>query len=193
MIGPSGVGKTALAAAIAHQWTGTDAHPSLVFLFTLRTGLNDQFASFVFALSYFLRLHGTANTWRQLVADKGVIQPERVLGLLRHDLAQPRATPLLLCVDEVATLQVELPDHAQIIHLLEELRTQAPLLLIGEQMVIKTDQVYHLAGLTLAETQLCSNKRDSGGSAGDAATAFHGDTWQPGVADSCYRHAATRG
>ncbi|MEZ4733652.1 MAG: hypothetical protein R3E79_41675 [Caldilineaceae bacterium] len=154
LIGPSGVGKTTLAAAIAHQWANADAHPAPVFLFTLRTGLNDQFASFVFALSYFLRLHGAANTWRQLVADKGVIQPERVLGLLRHDLAQPRATPLLLCVDEVATLQVELPDHAQIIHLLEELRTQAPLLLIGEQMVIKTDQVYHLAGLTLAETQL---------------------------------------
>jgi len=153
LIGPSGVGKTTLAAAIAQQWAGTDARPSPVFLFTLRAGLNDQFASFVFALSYFLRLQGAANTWRQLVADKGIVQPERVLGLLRHDLAQPRATPLLLCVDEIATLQVELPDHAQIIHLLEELRTQAPLLLIGEQAVIKTDQVYHLAGFTLAETQ----------------------------------------
>lgn len=153
LIGPSGVGKTTLAAAIAQQWAGTDARPSPIFLFTLRTGLNDQFASFVFALSYFLRLHGAANTWRQLVADKGVVQPERVLGLLRHDIAQPHATPLLLCVDEIDTLRVELPDHAQIIHLLEELRTQAPLLLIGEQMVIKTDQAYHLAGFTLAETQ----------------------------------------
>lgn len=162
LIGPSGVGKSTLAAAIAQRWAiedplpagGTSAPaPSPIFLFTLRAGFNDQFASFVFALSYFLRLQGAANTWRQLVADKGVVQPERILGLLRHDLAQPRPMPLLLWIDEIATLQSEVPDHAQLIHLLEALRTQAPLLLSGEQAVLKTDQIYHLTGFTLAETQ----------------------------------------
>ncbi|MFN8487816.1 MAG: tetratricopeptide repeat protein [Caldilineaceae bacterium] len=180
LLGASGTGKTTLAAALALHWeiagstptaspvplpvmslhrspsTPVDEQPLScphVFLFTLRPGLNDQFASFVFALSYFLRVHGAPNTWRQLIADKGVIQPERILSLLRYDFAQTQAAPLLLCIDEVDTLQSELPEHAQIIHLLEELRTLAPLLLIGERMLIKTDLHYTLTGFTLAETQ----------------------------------------
>ena len=78
--GAGGIGKTALGAAVARA-TG-DA-----FWFTVRPGLNDHLNGFVFALAHFLRGHDAPATWRQLVADRGVVDPARALGVLRHDLA----------------------------------------------------------------------------------------------------------
>ena len=84
LIGSSGVGKTALGATIAHEWsrqTGQTVGNSedregaqadeRVFWFTIRSPLNDQLSSFVFALAHFLRTLGADGTWRQLVADEG--------------------------------------------------------------------------------------------------------------------------
>lgn len=151
--GPSGVGKTALGAAIAQLWdpprhAGVEpSEPSRVFWFTVRPGLNDQLASLMFALGYFLRRCGALNTWRQLVADQGRVQIERALGLLRHDLASLQPRPALFCVDEADLLDVEVHEHALIVQLLDDLKSVTPLLVIGQRTVLPTDVHIDLAGL----------------------------------------------
>jgi tetratricopeptide (TPR) repeat protein len=165
LIGNSGMGKTTLGAAVAQAWLFSSPLPSgeglgvgakggsstNVFWFTLRPPLNDQLASVVFALACFLHSHGAAGAWRQLVADGGAITPERILGLLRHDLAQARDAGVLLCFDEVDLLRTEHAEHAQIIQLIETLRPHAPLLLIGQGLILAPERYYLLAGLSVEE------------------------------------------
>jgi tetratricopeptide (TPR) repeat protein len=163
--GPSGVGKTTLGTTLVHHWlVGRDpsrpaqdyqtAQPKMerrAFWYTLRAGLNDQAASLLFALGFFLRSLGAGYTWRQLVADRGVANPERILGLLRYDLnsLQPRLP--LLCLDELDVLQAEISDHAQILHLLEELRAHCSILFMGQQVVLDAAVQLRLAGLDAYE------------------------------------------
>jgi tetratricopeptide (TPR) repeat protein len=144
--GPSGVGKTAVGATLANRW-----EPGKVFWFTVRPGVNDHLSSFVFALGYFLRSQGVANTWRQLVADRGAVNLSSTLGLLRHDLGTLKDEPALLCVDEADVLRQELREHAQLIHVLEELREPGPMLLIGQQPLLEAQQQHMLAGLSESE------------------------------------------
>jgi hypothetical protein len=155
VVGASGIGKTALGRALVEQWG-----PQRAFWFTVRRSLNDQLGSLIFALGYFLRGLGVAHTWRQLVADQGALNIERSLGLLRYDLAELTEPLPLLCIDEVDLLLSERHEHAQMIHLLEELRGLVPLLLIGQQLVIEPQQVYTLTGLTQNEltTLLIQNR-----------------------------------
>ncbi|MFN8489858.1 MAG: hypothetical protein U0350_19895 [Caldilineaceae bacterium] len=165
--GASGMGKTTLGAAIVRQWLANHKEPSpresnhqpayeitnrRAFWYTLRIGFNDQVASLIFALGYFLRSLGASYTWRQLVADRGVADPARLLGLLRYDLTNLQSVLPLLCLDEIDTLQAEVSEHAQILHLLEELHTLCPLLLIGQQVVLDADHHLRLAGV--AEDEL---------------------------------------
>lgn len=147
LLGNSGTGKTTLGAAIAQRWSPSKN----VFWFTLRPPLNDQLASLVFALACFLQSHGATATWRQLIADQGALSPERILGLLRHDLSQVRDAGVLLCFDEVDLLRTERADHAQIVQLMEALRPHAPLLLIGQGLVIAPERYFMLAGLSMDE------------------------------------------
>ena len=154
--GVSGTGKTTLGAAIARAWglthsSSKDQMGSNVFWLTLRPGLTDHLAGFVFALGYFLRGQGASNTWRQLIADQGAIKRERILGLLRYDLAQLKASPPLVCIDEADLLQQESSEHAQIIYLLEELRAAVTLVLIGQRAIIETDHHHTLRGLNDGE------------------------------------------
>jgi tetratricopeptide (TPR) repeat protein len=151
--GPSGMGKTTLAAAIAGSWDrpvgseSTVAEPGRVFWFTVRPGMNDQLASLAFALGYFLRHCGALNTWRQLVADQGRVHIERTMGLLRHDLASLRPEAALICIDEVDLLDPELHEHALVLQLVDDVKSITPVLLIGQRTVMPTDRHFDLTGL----------------------------------------------
>lgn len=148
--GRSGIGKTTLGAALAHDWPAERA-----FWFTVRPGLNDNLSSFAFALGHFLRQRGgpvASNTWRQLVADRGAPNATRILGLLRHDLAAFQATPILLCLDESDQLRPEAHAHAEVIHAIEALSMVTPVLLISQQALIEAQQHVVLTGLSLGES-----------------------------------------
>jgi tetratricopeptide (TPR) repeat protein len=146
LAGPAGIGKTTLGSALARHW------PS-AFWFTFRPPLNDQFDSFVFALASFLRERGASLAWQQLVADANPAARARIVGLLRHDLSQIPERPLL-CIDEVDLLRFDTSEHAQLIQLLEELRPLAPLLLMGQQLVIEPGLTLVLRGLEATEARL---------------------------------------
>ncbi len=165
--GPSGVGKTTVGTNLVRRWVmghglshhaasgqslgaGTERH---AFWYTLRAGLNDQVASLLFALGYFLRSLGAGHTWRQLVADRGVANPERVLGLLRYDLNSLHPSPPLLCIDDIDVLHAEISEHAHTLHLLEELRTHCPMLFIGQQVVMEASQQLRLQGFNEQELE----------------------------------------
>lgn len=151
--GPSGIGKTTLGTVVAHRWSllPGEAPASRVFWYTLRNGFNDQLASLLFALSYFLHNLGAFSTWRQLVADRGIPNLERVLALLRHDLTHLNTAPPLICIDEVDALQDEIGDHVQIAHLLEALTALCPVLLIGQRIILDTQEQIRLTGLSEPE------------------------------------------
>lgn len=137
--GAAGVGKSTVGAHIAAQWQPP------CFWFTVRPGVTDRANSFVFALAYALRGWGAAATWRQLLADKGVIEYAQVLSLLRYDLGMLKAGPVLLCIDDVDQLAAEHTDHARLLHLLDELRNHACLLLMGQHVTLETDVVFTLS------------------------------------------------
>jgi tetratricopeptide (TPR) repeat protein len=154
--GPSGIGKSTLGASIVQQWlAGPGAHdPWRVFWYTLRGRFKDRLASLLFALGYCLRNRGAAYTWRQLVADRGVADPERILGLLRYDLNSLQPHVPLLCIDEVDMLHEDVSEHVQILHLLEELRLLCPTILIGQRVVLEADEQIALQGVEPADLAL---------------------------------------
>ena len=59
--GPSGTGKSSLAAVMVQSWEG-----EATFWYTIRPTLNDQIESFLYAIAYFLEQHGAADLWRKL-------------------------------------------------------------------------------------------------------------------------------
>ena len=145
LAGPAGIGKTTLGSALAKGWASA-------FWFTFRPPLNDQFDSFIFALASFLRERGASLAWQQLVADANPAARARIVGLLRHDLSQLPERPLL-CIDEVDLLRFDTSEHAQLIQLLEDLRLLAPLLLMGQQLVIEPGLTLVLRGLEAPEAR----------------------------------------
>ena len=149
LIGPAGIGKSALGAALAARWSGR------AFWFTLRPDDADVFTHVVFALGYFLRQLGFAHTWRQLVADGGRVHEPRVLGLLRHDLhtAQIQSQPVLICLDEMNVLRNDIESHIQLSRTIDALRGVAPMVLMGQHVDISCDTVIPLEGLNLESTQ----------------------------------------
>ncbi|MEZ4674281.1 MAG: ATP-binding protein [Caldilineaceae bacterium] len=148
LCGPSGMGKTALGAALAEQWT-TPA----VFWFTVRVTLNDQLTSLLFALGNFLHQHGSSRLWLQLIANAGVIKDANLaLELARMDLAELAAPPLL-CFDEIdllrpADIERETVPHTQFLAFVEGLYGHAALLFIGQRTVLPGDLVHSLERLT---------------------------------------------
>lgn len=147
LLGTSGAGKSALGGALC-------AHYGLArsFWYTVRPGLNDQFASLAFALAFFLRKLGADSAWRQLVADAGKFDASRALTLIRHDLAALSAEPPLLCIDEAHLLQPELDAHAQLLHLLQDAGSLAPVVLIGQHLPQETQRVFALPLLDQAHS-----------------------------------------
>ncbi|MFZ1399412.1 MAG: tetratricopeptide repeat protein [Candidatus Promineifilaceae bacterium] len=150
--GPSGVGKTALAAEVAHEWGNT-----AVFWYTLRPTLNDQIDSLLFALGTFCHQHGASNLWRQLIADGGQIGNRSLaLGHLHADL-HTLPQPPLLCFDELDSLQRP-PEEMTLlqkewIELLGGLHHHCALLFIGQQRILPADHAYQLSSLQPAETE----------------------------------------
>jgi tetratricopeptide (TPR) repeat protein len=143
--GPSGIGKTSLGQALARKFVDSGG---AAFWFTVRPPLNDQLDGLVFALACFLNGLGAGQTWRQWVADAGVIKPEIVSGLLRFDLAQ-LSRPVLLCLDEIDLLDTSQPRHAAVLQLLDDLRATTSLLLIGQRPAPLPVEAIALNGLTL--------------------------------------------
>lgn len=149
--GPSGVGKTSLAAAVAQQWTTT-----AVFWYTLRPTINDQVDSAIFALAHFCHQRGASSLWRQVIADGGRIADRNMaLGHLRADLHDLPVRPLL-CFDELDMLQ-SIPEEMTVrqqewIALLSGLYHHAALLFIGRQRVLPVDHAYQVDTLDLAAT-----------------------------------------
>ena len=144
--GPSGVGKSTTAAALARVWQTIDP-AGRAFWYTLRDHANDHIASLLFVLAWFLRTAGAGNTWRQLVADRTVVDLEQALSLLRYDLESLQGSPLLFCIDDMDVLTDEQTEHVQILDVLESLHAYAPLLLVGQRIVLATDEAIVLPGL----------------------------------------------
>jgi tetratricopeptide (TPR) repeat protein len=144
--GLSGIGKTAAGATIAQRWGSERA-----FWFTVLPGLNDTLSSIAFAFSHFLRALGASNAWRQLAADHGAINADRILGLIRHDLSALQGQRVLVCIDESDHLKPELQAHAQIIRFVESLGKMTPALFICQQPLFDADQPFMLGGLSLLE------------------------------------------
>ena len=151
LCGASGIGKTALGAAVAEQWT-TPA----VFWFTVRVTLNDQLTSLLFALGNFLHHQGASRLWLQLIANAGAMKDANLaLELARTDLAELPAQPLL-CFDEIDLLrpldmETETLPHTQFLAFIEGLQEHAPLLLMGQRTVLPTDHTYLLTRLHTSE------------------------------------------
>lgn len=148
LIGPGGMGKTTLATTIAETW-----RPSPVFWFTIRHDFNDRFSSLLFAMGYFLHLHGSSGLWLQLVASDGKIEDLNLaLALADADLEVLPKVPLF-CFDEIDLLRASDIDstplhHEQLLTLIESLRTKVPLLLIGQQSTLETDLMLTLDRLS---------------------------------------------
>ncbi|HRW04059.1 MAG TPA: hypothetical protein P5121_03120 [Caldilineaceae bacterium] len=153
LCGASGIGKSALGAAVAEEW-----HSPAVFWFTVRVTLNDQLTSLLFALGNFLHQQGGSRLWLQLVANAGVLKDANLaLELTRADLAD-LATQPLLCFDEIdllrpLDLETEPVPHTQFLAFVEGLQGHAPLLLMGQRAVLSCDLVVPVARLRLAEMQ----------------------------------------
>lgn len=148
LTGRSGVGKTTLGLAVAERWGRERA-----FWFTIRPGLNDSLGAFAFAFSHFLRGLGLSNAWRQLAADHGAVNAERILGLIRHDLGELSDRPILICVDDSDRLRPEMQAHAQVIQFLEALTDVAPVLSLSQQPLFDAERQFVLGGLSSDETR----------------------------------------
>ena len=170
--GRSGIGKTTVGLTIAKRWG-----QARVFWFTVRPGLNDSLSAFAFSLGYFLRGLGASNAWRQLVADQGEVNAERILGLIRHDLSTLSGDPILICVDDSDQLRPEMSAHGQVIRFIEALSHLTPLLSLSQQSLFDAEQQFVLSNFMPEETQ--------------QLLALEGLSL--GQAESTLLHAATRG
>lgn len=145
LTGPGGIGKTTLGQHIAARMA-----PQPAFWFTFRLGLNDNFSNLIFALGSFLVRQGASTLWAQLTADKGHVEMDKALGLVRYDLSHLASKRPVLCFDEVDLLRpAELEGHAALLPFLESLKGLAPLLLIGQQLPIEVKEHHRLSNLSL--------------------------------------------
>ena len=151
LTGAGGVGKTSLGVATTEAWDSP-----AIFWYTFRPTLNDQIDSLLFAVGQFLHEQGASALWHQLVADGGRVKDGNLAaGLARNDLRSLTRRPLL-CFDELdflrpLTSDQPNPHHVQLLELIDSLRADAPLLLIGQRAFWESDRLYSLEGLSLVE------------------------------------------
>lgn len=143
LIGKSGLGKTALGAALAAQDTEW-----LAFWYACRPGLNDQIPALLFAFCHFLAQRGANSAWLQLLADDYHLTAGRVPALIHQDLDSLAPRRVLICIDDVDLLRPdELAAHADMLAFLKSLRDITPLLLLGQNVPVVADVVVTLEGL----------------------------------------------
>lgn len=147
--GASGTGKTTVAAAVAAVW------PAGVFWYTVRPGVNDEINSLLFSLGYFLHQHGSANLWRQLIADGGKIEGTNLaLGHIRADIAELDSLPVLI-FDELDHLRPEQEISARYVplrQLISSLCETTSVLLLSQRPTFPAATHHELAGLDTAAT-----------------------------------------
>ncbi len=149
--GMGGVGKTALATAVAHAWP---TQP--VFWFTIRPSFNDHLECLLFSLAYFLHRQGASGLWQQLIADGGQVSNyDLALSLARGDMQNLPHTPLL-CLDEIDALytdaEITTPAHIQMREFLDGLRQVTPVLFIGQQPLTAVTSHITVPPLSQSET-----------------------------------------
>lgn len=140
LIGGGGCGKTSLGAHLAAAW-----QKGSVFWYTFRPGLTDHLDQLLFTLAYFFHQQGASALWLHLNTNAQELSTTGALAILRQHLIDLRATPPLLCFDEVDLLLAdELHDqqeHVRLRAFLDDLsqsvRAGAPLLLIGQKMLLQ--------------------------------------------------------
>jgi tetratricopeptide (TPR) repeat protein len=174
LIGPSGIGKTTLVGMVYEAW----ARANPVFWHTVRAGLTDRVEQFGYALAYRLHDAGASMTWRQLSADQGRTQPERLLALLRFDLSELRQqgkTPLI-CVDESDALIADDAAHEVLLEMIDALQHDAALLLLGQRSVLVTNATLQLSGVSADETATLLRAHDLESLSSAQLTAVHDAT-----------------
>ena len=140
LIGGGGCGKTSLGAHLAAEW-----QKGSVFWYTFRPGLTDHLDQLLFTLAYFFHQQGASALWLHLTTNAQELSATGALAVLRQHLIDLRATPPLLCFDEVDLLLAddlhEQQEHVRLRAFLDDLsqsvRAGAPLLLIGQKMLLQ--------------------------------------------------------
>ncbi len=163
LIGPSGMGKTALGASIAHAWNTEATRSNLVFWYTVRPGLNDNMQQLLFALAFFMYQLGASQLWMRLVSQSRAINPGTALSIFQHMLDELPVRPLL-CFDEAdLLLPSELQDDADraqlraFIEALSQAQQNAPaLLLIGQRLLAEPqrDRIFEIDRLDAASVRM---------------------------------------
>ncbi|MCE7981360.1 MAG: AAA family ATPase [Caldilinea sp. CFX5] len=154
LVGPGGIGKTTLGAAI-----GQALAPRPLFWFTLRPTLNDRLSSLLFSLGHFCHEQGAANLWQFLALQEGHVQDlQLVLALVRQDLHLLAANPPLLCFDELDRLfqlnpEQSDPHYTQLLEFVESLQGHVPLLFMTQRPLLTTDTTITLQGLAVEQLQ----------------------------------------
>lgn len=194
--GVSGIGKTTLAAAVIKKWEegkanidgASDDPEQYAFWYTVRPSFNDYIANVLFAIAFYLRNCGAPRTWQQLIADQKRQRlegaqvhpeqqakvPERILGVIRHDLKSLEKRSLLFCIDEADLLDSEHAEHAQIIHLLEVIGEFAPLLLIGQRAsAVLSNSFYPVPGFNVEEVSAFLHQADINHVEANTITSLH--------------------
>jgi len=140
--GGGGVGKTTFAARAV-----VDIAERPLFWYTFHLGITDQLDSLVYAIAHFFQRHGTSALWLQFLADDGRIDVGILHQLLHSDINSIRDQQLVFCFDEIAVLQPEVENHAQILSLIESISQHAALLLVGQSIPLVTETHISLSGL----------------------------------------------
>ncbi len=165
IVGATGVGKTALGAAIAQHWARGP-----VCWVTFRPGLNTHLHSLLMMLAHFLQRHlasahpaaGSSALWAQWVANGATARDDKhaaalALALLQDDLATLKRngqTPLL-CFDDADVLLQADAECERVRAFLDALRSlnTAPMLLMGQRAVMSADVDCGLGNLSKPHAQ----------------------------------------
>ena len=186
LTGASGVGKTLTASVLAREWTKNRA-----FWYSFVVGLNDRIENVLFALAHFFHSLGASNLLTQIVADRGAINTDLAISLVRTDLnllcetilpgENNECRPILFCFDEIDVLRSDENEaHMFIGTLLKHLKAEAPLLVAGQivprQYAVDVDREYRLTGLPLDELIHIANALGTPVSTEQAIRWNHGET-----------------
>lgn len=154
LTGSGGMGKSTLAATLVTTFAQAGA-TAATFWYTIRPTLNDQLASLLFSLGYFLHQLGASQLWSLLVAGGDAAKdPHLATGLAQADLAQlqERGIRPLLCIDELDVLlprdaEPAAEAHMQLLAFLDSLRRRVALLFVSQRPVLDGDLYQELTGL----------------------------------------------